>query len=210
MRIEKNDQEQGAASGHPFLAEHHYGEMMRIARSCYCAENIIKPSGVSRFGFFNFKRIYGTPTVFRQLIDILAPLIVGDALCAADTGVAPLVGAISLATQTPAIYIRSTPKNYYLSYGSRSVHNHPWVFGERLSPGMSIQVIDDVFHTGKTVIEALRLLSELSLKPVSVLCLLNVNANRSVASNIATDWGVDIRIACDAREIDPHWKESSL
>jgi adenine/guanine phosphoribosyltransferase-like PRPP-binding protein len=54
----------------------------------------------------------------------------------------------------PAVFVRSTAKTHFLSYGGEPGRNHPRLSGERLPDGANMVVIDDLLHSGETVVSA--------------------------------------------------------
>jgi adenine/guanine phosphoribosyltransferase-like PRPP-binding protein len=121
----------------------------------------------------NLKRMFGQPAEVRTLVEALgASLPDAEALAAGDPGVAPLTGALALHVGLPAVFVRSTAKTHFLSYGSDPEHNHPRLSGERLPAGTNVVVIDDLLHSGETIVAAAETLREVDLAVVSAGCLL--------------------------------------
>jgi orotate phosphoribosyltransferase len=189
---------------HHLSREFHH-ELSQIALSCYCPERVIKPDGQERFGFFNLKRLYGSPQRLQRLIDILSTLITGDTLCAVDTGISPLVGALALHSRTPSIYLRSVPKHYYLSYGSTRDHNNPHIIGEYAPTGTRIQLFDDIIHSGDSLIRALDILNSAGLDVTSVLCIMSVRDNDSAIRRLHSAGVTAVTVLLQASDILADW-----
>lgn len=186
-----------------------YVDLCQIARACYCPEEIQHPDGEVRFGFFNFKRVYGMPHAFKRFVEIVAAQLAPVAVCAPDVGAAPLVGALAYHRQLPSIYVRSLPKYYYLSYGSKSAHNEPALFGEFLNQGTEVQIVDDTIHDGRSILEAASLLQNIGLVVASVLCVMNVKRDQSGIQRVRNSGIPDVRALVEAAEVLPNWKTRS-
>lgn len=191
------------------LAPNEYDELINLVSTCYCPEKVLKPNGEERFGFFSLKRLYGNPKAFRRIIEILSNLIDGEAVCATDMGMAPMVGALAFYKQIPSVYVRSVPKHYYLSYGSRQSHNQPELAGECLNRRTRVQIFDDVLNRGDSVIRAISVLKKARLIPTSVLCILRVKSDQDAIGRIRNEGVNDVNVLLDAADIVPVWNRPS-
>lgn len=184
-----------------------FEKLSQIVLDCYCPERVIKPNGEERLGFFNLKRLYGTPQAFQKVIAILSNFVKSEAICAADIGIAPFVGALALAQQIPSIYVRPTPKYYYLSYGSTQDQNKPQLFGEFLKEGTEVLIFDDVINTGETIVNAITKLRDAGLVVKSVLCIMNVQKDQSAIERVRNCGIENITVLLDASKVIEGWKK---
>lgn len=138
----------------------------------YSHVEVLDRAGNRGVGVTNLKRIFGHPDELRALGAALAGLVAdADALAAADAGAAPLTAALAWHLGTAAVFLRSSPKAHFLSYGGDPQHNHPLVAGERLPPGSSTVIIDDLLHSGDTIVSAAHTLRQVDLVASAASCL---------------------------------------
>lgn len=135
-----------------------------IVRRCYTDAEFVDQAGTLGRGYTNLKRIFGSPADVRAVVDALASTV-GDAeaVASADTGSAPLAALVAYERSLPAVFVRISPKEDFLSYGGDPETNDPRLFGERLAPGTIVHVIDDFVHSGATLASAIRTLREAGL-----------------------------------------------
>ena len=69
-------------------------------------------------------------------------------MASADTGSAPLAAVVAYELGLPSVFVRDLPKRHLLSYGGDPATNDPRLFGERLRPGSTVHVIDDLVYSG--------------------------------------------------------------
>ena len=145
----------------------------RVLAGYHSRVEVVDRAGRPGIGVTNLKRMFGRPGELRMLVEALtASLPTGEALAAADAGAAPLTGALALHLGWPAVFLRSGPKTHFLSYGGEPEHNHPRLAGERLPAGTNVIVIDDLLHSGETIVAAAETLREVELSVSSAGCLL--------------------------------------
>lgn len=148
--------------------------VLEICEGCYCDTEVMNARGEKKRGFYNLKRIYGSPSLLKASIRVLTRFLKSETLCAPDDGAAPLVGALAFATGRASVYVRRAPKYYYLSYGHSSVSNSPNLMGEQLPSGISIDLIDDVLSHGSTALNAIRQLADQGIRVRQLLCILQL------------------------------------
>jgi len=95
-----------------------------------------------------------------------------DAIAFVDAGSAPLAAVVAYHCSLPAVFLRAAPKRYLLSYGGDPATNHPLLAGERLVPGSTVQLVDDLVHSGATLASAADTLREAGLVAHAAPCLL--------------------------------------
>jgi orotate phosphoribosyltransferase len=161
-------------------------ELRDLLLRCYCSVTVRNPEGQNRRGFFNMKRLLGDGLAFRRVIELVSPHIGGGVLCAPDHGSAPFVAALAFHLSLPALYIRTRPKDYYLSLGADHEGNHPYVFGERPSPGTPITIFDDAISSGAVIKNAILLLQQIEVRATAVCCLINVRSQNRALEEIAS------------------------
>lgn len=144
-----------------------------LLASYHSAVEVVNRTGTPGVGVTNLKRMFGQPAELRVLVEALcASLPDAEALAAADSGAAPLTAALAFHMGLPAVYVRSTAKMHFLSYGGETEHNHPLLSGERLSAGTHVVIVDDLLHSGKTIVAAAETLREVGTSVSSTACLL--------------------------------------
>jgi adenine/guanine phosphoribosyltransferase-like PRPP-binding protein len=145
----------------------------RLLARYHSAVEVVDRAGTPGVGVTNLKRMFGQPAELRVLVRALgASLLDAEALAAADTGAAPLTAALAFHVGLPAVFVRSTAKTHFLSYGGEPDHNHPRLSGERLSAGTNVVIVDDLLHSGQTVVAAAQTLREVDASVSSAACLL--------------------------------------
>jgi adenine/guanine phosphoribosyltransferase-like PRPP-binding protein len=106
-------------------------------------------------GYTNLKRIFGWPSDLRLVVDALAETVGdSDAVASGDSGSAPLAALVAYRRSLPAVFVRSVPKKYFLSFGGDVSTNAPELAGERLRPGSSAHLLDDFVHSAVTLTAA--------------------------------------------------------
>jgi adenine/guanine phosphoribosyltransferase-like PRPP-binding protein len=155
------------------LVVHGSPRLTEILRRCYSHVEVSDRARNRAMGVTNLKRIFGRPDELRVLVDALAATV-GDvgAIASADTGSAPLAAVVAYRLELPSVFIREVPKEYFLTYGGDPATNHPRLAGERMPPGSSVHVIDDLVHSGETLASAARTLREAELVVSVASCLL--------------------------------------
>jgi adenine phosphoribosyltransferase len=144
-----------------------------ILRGCYSHVEVAGRDGSRGVGVTNLKRIYGRPRELRVLVEAIAATI-GDveAIASADTGSTPLAALVAFELELAAVFVRDAPKEHLLSYGGDPATNDPRLFGERLAPGSTVHIVDDLVHSGASLASATRLLREAGLDVRGASCLL--------------------------------------
>ena len=139
-----------------------------ILRGCYSHVEVAGRDGSRGVGVTNLKRVFGRPSELRVLVEALAATVGEvDAIASVDTGSAPLAAVVAYQLGLPAVFVRDAPKTHLLSYGG-----DPRLAGERLAPGSTVHVIDDLVHSGASLASAARALREAGLVVRSASCLL--------------------------------------
>ena len=162
-----------------------------ILRTCYSHVEVADRNRNRGIGVTNLKRLFGRPDELRVVVDALGSTIGNaDAVASADTGGAPLAAVVAYHLRLPAVFVREVPKDYLLSYGGDPVSNHPSLSGERLKPGSTVHLIDDLVHTGGTLASAARTLREAELVVTVASCLLVAPAHAGWPDAVATG-GID-------------------
>ena len=70
------------------------------------------------------------------------------------------------------MFVRDAPKEHLLSYGGDPATNDPRLSGERLVPGSTVHIVDDLVHSGASLASAARLLRDAGLDVRGASCLL--------------------------------------
>jgi len=145
----------------------------RLLATYHSAVEVVDRAGKPGVGVTNLKRMFGRPAELRVLVEALAAnLPEAQVLAAADAGAAPLTAALAFHVGVPAVFVRSTAKTHFLSYGDEPEHNHPRLSGERLSAGTNVAIVDDLLHSGETIVAAAEILREVDASVSSAGCLL--------------------------------------
>ena len=162
-----------------------------ILRRCYSHVEVADRDRNRGIGVTNLKRLFGRPDDLRVVVEALASTVGrADALASADTGGAPLAAVVAYQLGLPAVFVRETPKEHFLSYGGDPATNHPRLAGERLRPGTTVHLIDDLIHSGETLASAARTLREAELTVGFASCLLIAPPTAGWPDNLATA-GID-------------------
>ena len=162
-----------------------------ILRKCYSHVEVSDRDRNRGVGVTNLKRLFGRPDDLRIVVEALAATVGrADALASADTGGAPLAAVVAYELGLPAVFIREIPKEHLLSYGGDPATNNPRLAGERLPPGSTVHLIDDLVHTGATLASAARTLREAELVVRLASCLLIAPETAGWPENIAAA-GID-------------------
>jgi adenine/guanine phosphoribosyltransferase-like PRPP-binding protein len=133
--------------------------------ACWSTAVVHDRQGKPGRGFLNLKRLLGHPPEFRLVIQELARSVPpGVAVAACDEGAWPLVGALIIELGTPAVLIRREPKEYFVAYGGDPALGHPRLAGERLDPGTSVHLVDDLLYSGATLNSAASVLTSAGLR----------------------------------------------
>ena len=144
-----------------------------ILRACYSHVEVAGRDGTRGVGVTNLKRVWGRPEDLRTLVAALGRTITDvQAVASADTGSAPLAAVVAYELGMPSVFVRDLPKRHLLSYGGDPATNDPRLFGERLAPGSTVHVIDDLVHTGESLASAVRTLRAAGLVVRGASCLL--------------------------------------
>jgi adenine/guanine phosphoribosyltransferase-like PRPP-binding protein len=144
-----------------------------ILRACYSHVEVAGRDGRRGVGVTNLKRVWGRPDDLRTLVVALGRTIADvHAVASADTGSAPLAAVVAYELGLPSVFVRDLPKRHLLSYGGDPATNDPRLFGERLRPGSTVHVIDDLVYTGESLASAVRLLRGAGLDVRGASCLL--------------------------------------
>jgi adenine/guanine phosphoribosyltransferase-like PRPP-binding protein len=163
----------------------------RILAKCYSHVEVADRDRNRGIGVTNLKRLFGRPDELRVVVDALCATVGdADAISSADTGSAPLAAVVAYQLRLPAVFMRETPKEYFLSYGGDPATNHPRLSGERLAPGSTVHLIDDLVHTGVTLATAAKTLREAQLAVTVASCLLVAPAHAGWPDAVATA-GID-------------------
>jgi hypothetical protein len=89
-----------------------------IVRRCYTDAEFVDQAGTLGRGYTNLKRIFGSPADVRAVVDALASTVgAAEAVASADTGSAPLAALVAYERSLPAVFVRISPKEDFLSYG---------------------------------------------------------------------------------------------
>ena len=145
----------------------------QILRRCYSHVEVADKERNRAMGVTNLKRVFGRPGELRTLVDALAGTLGdADAIASADSGGAPLAAVLAYQLGLPSLFVREVPKEHHLSYGGDPATNHPRLAGERLAPGSTVHLIDDLVHTGATLASAARVLREAELATTRASSLL--------------------------------------
>jgi orotate phosphoribosyltransferase len=127
-----------------------------VLRACYSHVEVAGRDGSRGVGVTNLKRVFGRPADLHLLVGALAGTIRGaEALASSDIGSAPLAAVVAFHLGLPAVF-----------------PNPPRLSGERLRPGTSVHVIDDLVHSGRSMAVAARLLRDAGLEVRGASCLL--------------------------------------
>jgi adenine/guanine phosphoribosyltransferase-like PRPP-binding protein len=121
---------------------------------CVCDDVEIpdREGRMSRGGFTNLKRVLGRPADFAFVVEQLALTVpAGHAVAACDEGGWALTGAVAFTLGTPAVLVRRTPKNYFVSYGDDPRIGDGRLAGEQLPAGTPIHLVDDLVFAGHTL-----------------------------------------------------------
>jgi adenine/guanine phosphoribosyltransferase-like PRPP-binding protein len=144
-----------------------------ILRACYSHVEVAGRDGSRGVGVTNLKRVWGRPPDLRILVAALGRTVADvDAVSSADTGSAPLAAVVGYELGLASVFVREVPKEHLLSYGGDPATNDPRLFGERLRPGSTVHVIDDLVHSGQSLAAAVRLLRGAGLEVRGASCLL--------------------------------------
>ena len=135
-----------------------------IVRRCYCDVEVTDRRGVVGRGYTNLKRIYGSPSEITAVISALASTVGGArAVASSDAGSAPLAALVAYERSLPAVFVRSLPKTYGLSYGAETETNDARIFGDDLAEGTLVHLVDDFVHSGATLAAAVATLRSVGL-----------------------------------------------
>jgi adenine/guanine phosphoribosyltransferase-like PRPP-binding protein len=144
-----------------------------ILRRCYSHVEALNRQGNPGIGVTNLKRVFGRPSELRVLVETLAATVQqADAIAAVDAGSAPFAAVVAYHRSLPAVFLRTTPKRHFLSYGGDPATNHPLLAGERLAPGSTVHLVDDLVHSGATLAAAADPLRAVGLVVHAASCLL--------------------------------------
>ena len=158
-----------------------------ILRKCYSHVEVADRDRNRGLGVTNLKRIFGRPDELRVLVDALGSTVgPTDAISSADSGSAPLAAVVAYQLRVPVVFIRETAKEYLLSYGGDPATNHALLAGERIAPGSSVHLIDDLVHSGATLATAAKTLREAELVVRDASCLLVAPAHAGWPDAVAT------------------------
>ena len=157
-----------------------------ILRRCYSHVEALNRQGNPGIGVTNLKRVFGRPSELRVLVETLAATVQqADAIASVDAGSAPLAAVVAYHRSMPAVFRRATPKRHLLSYGGDPATNHPLLAGERLAPGSTVHLVDDLVHSGSTLASAANTLREAGLVVRTASCLLTAPLNESWPDTVA-------------------------
>jgi adenine/guanine phosphoribosyltransferase-like PRPP-binding protein len=157
-----------------------------ILRRCYSHVEVLDRQGNLGIGVTNLKRVFGRPAELRVLVEAIATTVEqAHAIASVDTGSAPLAAVVAYHLSLPAVFVRATPKEHFLSYGGDPATNHPQLSGERLAPGSTVHLVDDLVHSGATLASAATTLREAGLVVRAASCLLAAPPSGSWPDTIA-------------------------
>jgi hypothetical protein len=89
-----------------------------ILRRCYSHVEALDRHGNPGLGVTNVKRVFGRPSELRVLVEATAATVQhADAIASVDPGSAPLAAVVAYHLRLPAVFVRTTPKRHFLSYG---------------------------------------------------------------------------------------------
>jgi adenine/guanine phosphoribosyltransferase-like PRPP-binding protein len=149
------------------------GRVTEILRACYSHVEVAGRDGSRGIGVTNLKRVWGRPEDLRVLVAALGRTVADvGAVASADTGSAPLAAVVAYELGLPSVFVRDLPKEHLLSYGGDPATNDPRLFGERLAPGSTVHVIDDLVYSGQSLASAVRTLRGAGLAVRGASCLL--------------------------------------
>jgi adenine/guanine phosphoribosyltransferase-like PRPP-binding protein len=172
--------------GHPAIILHRIPPVSDILRRCYSHVEARDRQGNPGLGVTNLKRVFGRPSELRVLVEAIAAMVQhADAIASVDAGSAPLAAVVAYQLSLPAVFLRATPKHHFLSYGGDPATNHPLLAGERLAPGSTVHLIDDLVHSGATLASAANTLHEAGLVVRAATCLLTAPPDESWLDTIA-------------------------
>lgn len=107
---------------------------------------------------YNFKNVYSSPRLFRDVIEILRYEIPPNAaLVAADEGIAALVGAVALVCGAPFWVVRNREYHARVSMGTLVARDHAWISGGNVLNDMHYVIIDDIMGSGAKLSRAVTL-----------------------------------------------------
>jgi orotate phosphoribosyltransferase len=126
-------------------------EILKEAGIVHRGRFVLRRGEISSY-YLDVKRAYGDPELLGRLADEMWKLIEGDANCIASKGYGgiPLASSISTLYQIPLTIIRDSPKKH----GKISSFE-----GYVPKEGDSIAIVDDVFTSGSSALEAIKNLS---------------------------------------------------
>lgn len=157
-----------------------------IMRRCHSPVEVVDKQGSRGVGVTNLKRVFGRPSELRVLVEALAATVhETDAIASVDGGGAPLAAVVAYHLRLPAVFVRPKPKEHFLSYGGDPATNHPRLSGERLAPGSTVHLVDDLVHSGATIASAAETLREAGLVVRTASCLLAAPPSGSWPDTIA-------------------------
>jgi adenine/guanine phosphoribosyltransferase-like PRPP-binding protein len=161
------------SSRQPSISVRSSAPVTEILRGCYSHVEVADRHGNRGVGVTNLKRVFGRPGELRLLVEALAATVdEADAIASVDAGSAPLAALVAYHLSLPAVFVRGTPKEYFLSYGGDPATNNSRLSGERLEPGSTVHLVDDLVHSGATLASASRVLREADLVVCAASCLL--------------------------------------
>jgi orotate phosphoribosyltransferase len=130
--------------------------VIEVLRACYSHVEVAGRDGARGVGVTNLKRVFGRPADLQLLVGALGATIRGvEAIASSDTGSSPLAAVVAFQLGLPAMFT-----------------NPPQLAGERLRPGTTVHLIDDLVHSGRSMASAARLLRAAGLELRGASCLL--------------------------------------
>jgi orotate phosphoribosyltransferase len=144
------------SDGHDALAS-------EIAEICLLDGDFTLSSGIRTKTYFDKYRFEAQPVLLRVVAKRLAAMLPPDTerLAGLELGGIPLVTALSLETNIPAVFVRKEKKNY----GTRNVIEGSNVQGKRT------MLIEDVVTTGAQIRKSAKDLMDARANVIGVMCV---------------------------------------
>ena len=124
-------------------------------------------SGEKSDTYVNLKNIVSYPQFHKEVCDRISRLIKKECkhICGTPYGAIPMASYISINNNIPMLLLRKEIKNY----GTKKILEGKWKQGDE------VVLIEDVITTGKSVVNAAKLLEEIGLKVIQIIAVLSRN-----------------------------------